>query len=81
MTFDLEAWITAEARRCSRIRHEAIEQACEKALQGGRYGVLVIEDEPTSWRIGPHPSVPYGHIHYAPAGYEPPSQPNPKGKQ
>ena len=73
MSEQITEWIARETRRVMTIRADAIEAACEKALQGGTCGVLVIEETPTEWLIGPHPSVPYGQIHYAPAGYEPPA--------
>ena len=49
-----------------RIRTAVIEQACEAAVQDGRFGVLVeIKMDWGGYRITakPDPSVPYGQIH------------------
>lgn len=47
-------------------RRDTIERACETALQGGEFGVLVCED----YVIGGHPDVPYGQIYHWPGKYE-----------
>jgi hypothetical protein len=46
--------------RCMNARAHAIETAAEKALQGGKFGVLVDEVRCIAY---PHPSVPYGRIY------------------
>jgi hypothetical protein len=46
------------------------ERALEAALQDGRYGVLVIQDE-LSLTAGAHTGVPYGEIHHATPSVEP----------
>ena len=51
--------------------HEALERACEQALQGGVCGVLVVHHGAGEWTIGPHVSVPYGTIHEFPQGMLP----------
>jgi hypothetical protein len=63
--------LASEVQRVMKIRHDAIEVACEQALQGGVCGVLVVEESDSEWLVGPHSSVPYGHIYYAPSGYRP----------
>ena len=52
----------------SRKRLALVEEACEKALQGGACGVLTYVDSEGVEHIGPHPSVPYGMIHNYPHG-------------
>ena len=41
----------------------AIEEACEAALQDGRYGVLVVHHRDQSVTVSVSPLVPYGFIH------------------
>lgn len=64
------AWHLAQV---SKTRAEAIEYACEAALQTGTMGVLVTQDGSTMEPNGvltytitakPDPSVPYGVIEY-----------------
>jgi hypothetical protein len=44
-------------------RHAAIEEACERALQGGRYGVRVVNLPDGGCLATVDPEVPYGRIH------------------
>ena len=47
-------------------RNAVVEEACERAIQGGKYGVLVEETfEGLTYTITAtvHPAVPYGVIH------------------
>jgi len=71
-----EGSLQEAARRLVAAQDEAIERACERALQLGDRGVLIIDQEPdestptritTRFLVGPHPSVPYGMIHRYPS--------------
>lgn len=55
----IRAYVEEQARR----NHEVIEQACEAALQGGRYGVRWWPNGDGTVTAQVHPSVPYGTIH------------------
>lgn len=44
-------------------QHDIIEAACERALAGGRHGVLVIRMGMILVSASVDPSVPYGTIH------------------
>jgi hypothetical protein len=54
--------VQAAAFETARRVHEAIEQACEAALQTGYCGVRV-EYAGGTVTVGPDPAVPYGMIH------------------
>lgn len=70
--------LDAMAHRLSQEFHEALETACEMAIQGGEHGVLVVHrdayfipDEANTnlmqlnpgWEIKVSPEVPYGMIY------------------
>lgn len=59
---EFHARLQFEIERLRIVESEAIERACEAALQGGTCGVLVIRSGGTTL-IGPHESVPFGHIY------------------
>lgn len=66
MTGDpIQRWIDDAVRAALQLDQDMIEAACERALQGGKHGVLVLR----SGAAGPvvsaevDESVPYGQIH------------------
>jgi hypothetical protein len=59
--------IDEAVRRMARARHEAIERACEEALQGGVCGVLVVNLLGGAVDAAPSMAVPYGEIYEIPA--------------
>lgn len=71
---DLYGWpdefahVYQAARAATELDQAMIEEACEKALQGGEHGVLVIRSGNAGPVVSaaPDPSVPYGHIHERP---------------
>lgn len=54
--------VTMAALQVSRARHDAVERACEEALQSGTAGVLVWERMSGETFVGATDLVPYGHI-------------------
>lgn len=64
----LEEYIQSAALEQLRRELSAIETACEQAVQGGKYGVLVLRGRGRGVLIAaPHPMVPYGNLYEAPA--------------
>ena len=68
-----EDLLTDYAREYKEQFDQALEEACERALQGGQHGVLVVQHQADvsretitgSFSIGVNPLVPFGHIFWA----------------
>ena len=62
MNTEIEAWIGSYMTRY----HEALEQVCEAAIQGGKHGVLVLHEHrrlgTMAFTVSVSPEVPYGEI-------------------
>ena len=58
MASDIGELIARDVARIARARYQAVETACEKALQGGEFGVMV------DYNLGAwvDPRVPYGEL-------------------
>jgi hypothetical protein len=64
----LQDQVAAMVREALADQHRIIEAACERALQGGEHGVLILRagHGGTIVSAEPDPSVPYGMIHDRP---------------
>jgi hypothetical protein len=62
-----ESLLDRMVREAVALRNAALERACEKAVQSGKYGVLVITYPGCMERIGVSELVPYGRIVELPA--------------
>jgi hypothetical protein len=51
------------AQRVARV----VEEACERAIQGGEYGVLILRNDDGTMHVGVSELVPYGRIADMPA--------------
>jgi hypothetical protein len=60
--FDAATAIRDHVARIQAQQNAAIEAACERALQGGLYGVKVIRHADGTISVGVHPDVPYGTV-------------------
>ncbi len=63
---DFDDALAAHLAATMKRRSAVIEEACEKAIQGGRFGVLVETERAWGgYRVTAKvdPSVPYGEIH------------------
>jgi hypothetical protein len=59
----LTDWLGKALAEQVRREYAAIEEACEKALQSGHMGVLVVRSGGILKVAEPSPLVPYGHIY------------------
>lgn len=55
--------VRQQALEITKQHNDALEEYCEKALQSGYLGVLVIEKTGGVSLYGLSSEVPYGHIH------------------
>ncbi|MGN6404198.1 hypothetical protein [Sinomonas sp.] len=64
---EIQDLIAELVRKMMTAEHEAIETAVEKALQGGKHGVLIVRDGVDTY-VGVDSHVPYGRIVEVPRG-------------
>lgn len=63
MSSELSPPIVRQIAETARRRAQLVEEACERALQGGEHGVKVVMAGSQLVSADPDPSVPYGRIH------------------